>query len=69
MLSKLKTLPGVKVLTKGEQKNLKGGRACCNPAQDCCFFGPGCNCMGGGFCNCTGGCTYCYTDSHYCTCL
>ena len=70
MLSELKALLGVKVLTKGEQKNLKGGKPCCDPLTQCCNLYCPSTCVGqGGFCNCTSGCQYCYTDYQYCGCI
>ena len=46
MLQDILKIQGVKVLSKAEQKNVKGGGTCCDPELDCCMPGgepfPGC---------------------------
>ena len=53
MLKNILNLKGVKTLSKEEQRNIKGGGRCCNPALDCCSF---CGACGAGF---NGSCVYC----------
>ncbi len=73
MLNELKSLLGVKVLTKEEQKMLKGGGPCCDPITQCCIVPQVCIntlCVQqGGTCNCSSGCAYCFSDYLYCGCV
>ncbi len=59
MLQNILKINGVKVLSKAEQKNVKGGRCGdgCDPAEQCCFTcgSSGCYwtfCQTGCPCNC-----------------
>ncbi len=76
MLKSILDLEGVKLLSKKEQQQIKGGMPCCDPSTECCQpwgLNGGCalhwQCTSiGGTCNCPSGCNYCFTDYVYCGC-